>query len=616
MAHTGNLKSRNGCVKCDEVKPGCTRCINNAIECEYRTPLKWSTKNQPADKIRLNAPGAKNITQRSIQRIEAQKRSSKVHVSLSKNDALQDLQLVDEFFTEQKFMGNASLKELTSISMTEPLKEPDSDFLLSSPPLSRYLRDTSSVLVEYYFQEVAAVMSCYDSKLNPYRTTVARIWNSGSSGSIYLTIKSMAAVFLARNFPSLSAIGIRLRERAMAYLEDEIKKKGCDERSLLAMAMLGGTANWYGTKDFGISYYKRVRAFIESRLSSQNFDGFPWDCNFRFFQQSILYWEAFLSFMMTRQKWDNLSPTIPIYTTAKSLDSEAQTIPHPWSGVATDALHILLEVGKLVRAQRERIMDRTFMSQTELDRIREEIQLARSLEEDLLALDSPKEDVILNPGDDRTPVAHFVNIAEAYRCTALLQLYRVFPDLLDRRLGVLVASSSSRPCTPNTLGIFNSSEVAADTRTEPELEEKNTWMADLAIHILNLLKATSSESRTTFLQPLLMVAVSSELRLPKPKTKSHPSSSPPPVFNLEPYDSNCEAISISMYTINIIQARQFILSRLTAIQQIWPGERHEKLISLVGEIWSKMDGNTGCGDNDGMSLYWMDVMLEKNLEFG
>lgn len=35
---------------------------------------------------------------------------------------------------------------------------------------------------------------------------------------------------------------------------------------------------------------------------------------------------------------------------------------------------------------------------------------------------------------DDTPVWHLLTMAEVYRCTGLMQLYRVFPDLLHNRL--------------------------------------------------------------------------------------------------------------------------------------------------------------------------------------
>lgn len=48
-------------------------------------------------------------------------------------------------------------------------------------------------------------------------------------------------------------------------------------------------------------------------------------------------------------------------------------------------------------------------------------------EEQLLSVNSPSEAEVVDTGDENTPVVQYILLAEAYRCAALLEIYRVFP---------------------------------------------------------------------------------------------------------------------------------------------------------------------------------------------
>jgi hypothetical protein len=69
---------------------------------------------------------------------------------------------------------------------------------------ARSLNDPASILVEFYFKETAQLFSCYDSSMNPFRTTVSRQWNS--SPLLYKTLSFMAAASLVNDFPQLTAL--------------------------------------------------------------------------------------------------------------------------------------------------------------------------------------------------------------------------------------------------------------------------------------------------------------------------------------------------------------------------------------------------------------------------
>ncbi|KAG5804855.1 hypothetical protein H9Q74_010516 [Fusarium xylarioides] len=65
----------------------------------------------------------------------------------------------------------------------------------TSTVVDRPLNDYSTILVEYYFKDTAAILALYDSEMNPFRSTASRAW--ASSELIYCTLQSMAASFLS-----------------------------------------------------------------------------------------------------------------------------------------------------------------------------------------------------------------------------------------------------------------------------------------------------------------------------------------------------------------------------------------------------------------------------------
>lgn len=307
------------------------------------------------------------------------------------------------------------------------------------------------------------------------------------------------------------------------------------------------------------------------------------------------------------------------------------------------------------------------------------IEKARELEERLLGLAHPTEAEIVSPGDDDTPVWHLLTMAEVYRCTGLMQLYRVFPDLLRSRLpnpnattstthdpffpidldsmnlparfGDIGSSNapnnSSNPnhhahSSPSSLpaasNVYtrhhhpqNTSNQDQNPDTDPDTLYDN-WLTEFAVTTLSRLKTIPLESRTRCLQPLLLVASSSELRLPQLSETPHATTThsqsrkpshahtnnanePGDPSNNEFYDndpdsnksgpgSGTETPTVSMEAIEVSRTRRFILGRLTSFLHVLPPKPINVCLRLVKEVWRRMDA----GETDS---YWVDVMIEK-----
>ncbi|GES62514.1 Zn(II)2Cys6 transcription factor [Aspergillus terreus] len=475
------------------------------------------------------------------------------------------------------------------------------------------LNNPSWTLIEYYFKDVAALFSSYDSQMNPFRSTVSRLW--GSSLAMCKTMQSMAAATLVSDFPHFGPMGRKLRNEAIDIIT---KEAAIDDKSLLALLMLGQTASWHDSKDLGLSFFNLLRNHLDTKRLEHASPGRS--NNLQFFEEALIYWEMLLSFVAD-------DSAVLSGTTGAGVGESfvLQRVPHPWTGIARDTQFTVQEVGRLVRHERKRIRSRYFTSHADIAQAQRAIQKARELEERLLGLAHPAEAEIVSPGDDETPVWHLLTMAEVYRCTGLMQLYRTFPDLLHRRLPLQQTpqaspqardpqqtspsardpflsletdpgmDSTSWFCDPTTYLQSDNTDMHA-TRSASDAFY-NKWLTEFALTTLSRLKTIPLESRTRCLQPFLLVASCSELRLPRdtplPQT---------PHASLDATGPN-----ISSHAIDVSRTRRFVLGRLTSFLHVLPPKPISVCLQLVQEVWRRMDaGESG--------VYWMDVMIEKGWE--
>ncbi|KAI2703194.1 transcriptional regulator family: Fungal Specific TF [Penicillium roqueforti] len=518
--------------------------------------------------------------------------------------------------------------------------------------ISRPLNNPSWTLIEYYFKEVAGLFSSYDSQMNPFRTTVSRLW--GSSLAMCRTMQSMAAATLVTEFPQFGPMGRRMRDEAVDIITREAV---IDDKSLLALLMLGQTASWHDPNDLGISFFNLLRKQLNTISSSSNGSSFSLpkndSNNYRFFEEALIYWEMLLSFVA-----DNDTMVLSNNSRTASSIGESfvlQRVPHPWTGIARDTQFTVHEVGQLIRRERKRIRSRRFTSQDDITRAQLAIEKARKLEERLLGLAHPSEAEIVSPGDDDTPVWHLLTMAEAYRCVGLMQLYRVFPDLLHKRLPTPISTTSQYPDnadaasrdpffpidldsmdlsarfggpSPATGQNTKSQRTAASpsrrssshnlpSPSSPDTQQSPTpeilysnWLTEFAVTTLSRLKTIPLESRTRCLQPFLLVASCSELRLPRlatnAGTQARNGEDYPEGRDKDSHNPN-QAPTISMEAIEVSRTRKFILGRLTSFLHVLPPKPIHICLKLVNEVWRRLDA----GDDD---TYWVDVMIEKGWE--
>ena len=439
-----------------------------------------------------------------------------------------------------------------------------------SPTPSSSSDDIESLLIQHYFKDVCAVFSSFDSVLNPFRTTIGRIYQD--CPSINFAIQSMAAAHLANTFPNMAAIGVELQGKAFDALQAELPHvqngQASATKTFLSIMLLGLTTSWHDGNALGLDYLSTARSLILPKLLSRSED-VDAQREAQFFEESLIHWEMLMGFVtedaMSFSSPSGLRPRrVSKQNTPAARRPDGKIVPHPWTGIAPTGQFLLAEVGRLVR--RERSLDKD--SATDIRRRQENALNAASLEEDLLALEYPTANEIADTGDERTPKQDFIVVAEAYRCAGLLELYRVFPSILRKRLGNGPAAGE------------NVDFRFPMPRFETPYEDTDIklWLNSLAMHILRSIESLPASSGTFCIQPLLLVIAASELK----------------------FVSSVDFFDVHANDTKILSARDFVMRRLQEFALRLPNKPLRQMIQLIKETWRLSD--------DGQDAFWIDIM--------
>ena len=497
----------------------------------------------------------------------------------------------------------------------------------TSPPLSTVsLNDFSTVLVEFYFKVTAQVYSCYDSRMNPFRSAVVRTWSS--SRIIYCTLQSMAAASLIRDFPEVAPIGRQLRQEAVDLLA---KTTEWDINSMLAILMLGGTSSWHNPRDLGLPFFNQIASCLATAPPSAFGEG-GGHRSYRFFRESMLYWEMLLAFVADNDTISTVPDERPETTAQGTMGPETvpePRVPHPWTGFCAETQLAVLKVGRLVRRQRKFDYAHRFASMAHINQLKKDMATARELEERLVSIAHPSEQSVQDTEDRNTPVWHLLTLAEVIRDTGLVQLYHVFPDLLTARLrrerrgesgdySHLGASFQEQEDCCHAASA--SDEQAGCEGSEITQEERGKWLTAYTLRSLDKMKTIPIESGTRDFQPFLLVALCSELRINKKRRPVPPRAASTGIGANLPLHA---LLNLDMETVEVTRARGFIHSRLTAFLHALPPKPILRCLDIVKQTWVDMDRQAesrarstagGLSSDADADVYWMDVMIQNGWE--
>jgi hypothetical protein len=448
-------------------------------------------------------------------------------------------------------------------------------YRLPSPSLNTSSPDDiESLLIQHYFKDVCAVFSSFDSALNPFRTTIGRIYQD--SLSIKYAMQSMAAAHLANTFPNMAAIGIDFQRKACDALQAELplvqNGSASTTKTFLSIMLLGLTTSWHDSSALGLDYLSTARSLILPKLLSRSEED-EVQREAQFFEESLIHWEMLMGFVtedaMSFSPSSGLRPRkLSKKNASATRRPDGKIVPHPWTGIAPMGQFLLAEVGRLVR--KERSLDKD--SAVDFRRRQENLLNASSLEEDLLALEYPSVDELADTGDERTPKQDFIVIADAYRCAGLLELYRTFPSILRKRLGGAQFDGSQNIDFQFPMPRFETPHEDTDIKL---------WLNSLAMHILRSIESLPSSSGTFCIQPLLLVIAASELK----------------------FVSSVDFFDVHANDSKILSAREFTIRRLQEFALRLPNKPLRQMIRLIKETWRQSD--------EGQDAFWIDVMNDK-----
>ncbi|KAF5658586.1 hypothetical protein FHETE_9823 [Fusarium heterosporum] len=633
-------------IKCDEKKPSCTRCESRGITCSgYSANIRWSYKHEvqrqqsgnSQDTAAIAVPTVDNNFQSLAQEASSTAPGFQAAVSSTndyqggheapitisahdhpigplfglwgQSDYLDALCLENNstvYDLEGEALNGAVLQSEGPDWLTVPLQDcvegasqdsnpisiDDASGIVRNGPIDdgsaedisqglvisasrssrlREIRDVSSSLSTYFFQDVLPRYCTWDSNSNIIRIIIQAMWQS--SGALHHTMQSMAASCLTNEIPYFSKIAGQERMLALQCVQETPMR----EDRLLTAFLLGHTSCWVNPTDLVPDQFNEIWATLESYTSSAGTTSVT-----SFVQEALEYWTMVLSFITDTDQLGNSAAGLPRASGPLPLNSIIT--PNPFSGVTRGAVSIFTDTSRLIYKLRKRLPQLRFIREADVIFLRETLNEAHRLERRILEYSPLDASTIVVLGDPHTTAEHFKILDEVFWYTSLLQLYRVFPDLLIQRYQPWSAQNFLQP------------QAASHVPTRDETEE---WLMKLALHILTMLQGIPLDSRTRSIQAPIIVALSSELRY-KSLDASELDNAP------EAGDLGAMSSSTISHSVEIARARRFVMSRLSIYWHVLPLEKVKKYQILVKHIWEALDA--GVPD-----VYWADMLCNQRL---
>ncbi|RFN46500.1 c6 zinc finger domain protein [Fusarium flagelliforme] len=447
------------------------------------------------------------------------------------------------------------------------------DQIISIPESSRLreIHHVSSSLSTYFFQDVLPRYCTWDSNSSIIRIIIQAMWQS--SGALHHTMQSMAASCLSNEIPYFSKIAAQERTLALECVQETPMR----EDRLLTAFLLGHTSCWVNPTDLVPNQFNEIWATLQSYTSSTGTTSV-----ISFVQEALEYWTMVLSFITDTEQLGNSAAGLP--RTSGPLPLNSFITPNPFSGVTRGAVSIFTDTSRLIYKLRKRLPHLRFIRDADVNFLRDTLNEAHRLENRILEYSPLDASTIVVLGDPHTTPEHFKILDEVFWYTSLLQLYRVFPDLLIQRYQPWNPQRILQPEAPSHV---------------PSRDETDEWLMKLALHILGMLQGIPLDSRTRSIQAPIIVALSSELRHKSPDASELDSAS-------EAGDLRAMPPSIISHSIEIARARRFVMSRLSIYWHVLPLQKVKKYQVLVEHIWEALDA--GVPD-----VYWADMLRNKQL---
>ncbi|ETI21863.1 hypothetical protein G647_05932 [Cladophialophora carrionii CBS 160.54] len=461
-----------------------------------------------------------------------------------------------------------------------------------------------AVLLAYYFHNVCAINSCFDSFVNPLRTEVAALITT--SRLIEFCILSMSAAHLSNSHPHWSLEGLGYLTATVSELSRAMNgvitvrplSTAADQdlgTVLLGVIMLGMTTSWHASSGLGLEHISGSRALFRTWIaqectSGQAFDG-AWP-RLHFYLGLQAYWEAMASFLI-----DQDIHQLDYLHISFAIDRMKAGTVHPWTGISAVPWLYLAKAGCVIRSHRNRDRGETLWdgisstkAVTSHQPLSEDCHVAHVLAKELLHYRPPSDAQIEDTFDEHTSKSQLQDLARCCQLAALVELIRSCDSIDEQQaMATLIAD--------NCMGTSSASAVHVDVRSEATCTD---LLRDLSVQILRLLSGIPTDSGTRCLYHLPLLIAGSVL-LPSIMSLSHTQCG----------DVTSDKSSACLYW------RRFVTERVMHLEQSVNLEAHRRIRLLLTEVWARGDA-LPVRQYQALtprSLHWVDVMEDANLRF-
>ncbi|CAG9975918.1 unnamed protein product [Clonostachys byssicola] len=485
---------------------------------------------------------------------------------------------------------------------------PENELIHGISPPSYSLSSITSredYLASYYFSLVCVINSGFDSPQNPFRMVVASmIW---THPLILNCMLSMSAAHLYQRQNVSSTEALQHRTTAISALSSEISEPSSKNQSgsepdfitaLLGTILLGTTSSWHDASSTDTSFLFGARALLKQlTLNSDSApersfttDGCRSSPTIRFMIGIVAYWEAISSFHIDQEP-SAVDYLFPFCDWVQSQGSQ----PHPWTGISMPLFIYMAQVGSITRQERLVHRIRTEPSSDDTKRTFRAALLrsAKAVIGNVQRYKIPPTEQFEETCDTQTPLQHFQTIAQIYQLSIILELYRVFPELVEDGKDILCDAG----------GI----PIAVSTTESPS--RRFGALVALAINILSLLSSLPETSGTRAIQlPALIIAGSALQYLNEEETSILPETG-------NVYQGVAALFSNKAV---VLHWRTVVIERLKMLDRYVGLDSVDRGIKIIEHVWLKADilaeRKQGSTVQNITMVHWVDVMWDMKLE--
>ncbi|KAL3484943.1 fungal-specific transcription factor domain-containing protein [Aspergillus germanicus] len=589
------IKSRAGCqtckqrrIKCGLEAPACSRCAKSGLRCPgYNKVVKWSQKYE----VMLPA-GDSSSSQEQLLQVGATESAwfvegvTRVEAAIAA-DALpahhphRGMTPGNQDSTTHGVRSNV----IPAVKIGDPGASSSWNILFDGRYADNgtetmpyhHLEMASDKLLRYYFSRVCGILSAFDSFLNPFRVLVGNLIQSYPA--LRYSVLAMSAAHLHQGERDRTKYSLGHRTDAISTVARHISQGTTSDSSttalLLSTIILGLTSTWHNVSSLDLFHLKGARALFRKYLVDTNAQFIGPDRNHpqaMFLVGVMAFWESLASFHLDQPV------TVVDYLWDACTNMSDPLYPNPLTGFSTPLFIHLAKVGTLSRHLR---LLKSLSSLSDSDTQREDMYSslfvqARSLEIAVRSFVPAPSDKSPGTGDAFTPASHLQTMAQVYQLTILLELYRLFPELL-------IWTDYGAPSS------FTSSD-------------RKDVLVTLAINILTLLVSIADTSRTKAIQILPYLIAGSALQ-GSPELQSNRSVLP---LNIE--DPRTGIMSLSSNVTTIQYWRSITLEKISGLHAYVGLDSVDHARRIVEGVWIRADTL-----RPQEMVSWIDVMTDEKL---